>query len=151
MILWQTIYCNKCAKHVSYIGSSCVQWTVFCDDVCSHLVPIWSAAGSPTAGGREQGSDLPGAGTVLADDRRRPGLAGRASLTKNANFCCARYCIVLFPHECIIDPVYMSQLATTEKFVQQTSAKNPITGSVYMSKAPRSTEYFDRGVSENFV
>ena len=29
--------------------------------------------------------------------------------------------------------------------------KNPITGPVYMSKAPRSTEYFDRGVSENFV
>ena len=49
------------------------------------------------------------------------------------------------------DPVYMSQLATTEKSVQQTSAKNPITGPVYMSKAPRSTEYFDRGVSENFV
>ena len=45
----------------------------------------------------------------------------------------------------------MSQSATTEKFVQQTSAKNPITGPVYMSKAPRSTEYFDRGVSENFV
>ena len=51
----------------------------------------------------------------------------------------------------VIDPVYMSQLATTEKSVQQTSAKNPITGPVYMSKAPRSTEYFDRGVSENFV
>ena len=51
----------------------------------------------------------------------------------------------------VTDPVYMSQLATTEKFVQQTSAKNPITGPVYMSKAPRSTEYFDRGVSENFV
>ena len=51
----------------------------------------------------------------------------------------------------MIDPVYMSQSATTEKFVQQTSAKNPITGPVYMSKAPRSTEYFDRGVSENFV
>ena len=34
------------------------------------------------------------------------------------------------------DPVYMSQLATTEKFVQQTSAKkNPITGPVYMSKS----------------
>ena len=49
------------------------------------------------------------------------------------------------------DPVYMSQLATTEKSVQQTSAKNPITGPVYMSKAPRSTEYFDRGVSENLV
>ena len=49
------------------------------------------------------------------------------------------------------DPVYMSQSATTEKFVQQTSAKNTITGPVYMSKAPRSTEYFDRGVSENFV
>ena len=49
------------------------------------------------------------------------------------------------------DPVYMSQSATTEKFVQQTSAKNPITGPVYMSKAPRSTEYFDRGVSEKFV
>ena len=28
--------------------------------------------------------DLPGAGTVLADDRRRPGLAGRASLTRGA-------------------------------------------------------------------
>ena len=49
------------------------------------------------------------------------------------------------------DPVYMSQSPTTEKFVQQTSAKNPITGPVYMSKAPRSTEYFDRGVSKNFV
>ena len=49
------------------------------------------------------------------------------------------------------DPVYMSQSSTTEKFVQQTSAKNPITGPVYMSKAPRSTEYFDRGVSEKFV
>ena len=36
----------------------------------------------------------------------------------------------------IIDPVYMSQSVTTEKFVQQTSAKNPITGPVYMSKAP---------------
>ena len=53
--------------------------------------------------------------------------------------------------EIISDPVYMSQLATTKKFVQQTSAKNPITGPVYMSKAPRSTEYFDTGVSENFV
>ena len=52
----------------------------------------------------------------------------------------------------VTDPVYMSQLATTEKFVQQTSAKkNPITGPVYMTKAPRSTEYFDRGVSENFI
>ena len=29
----------------------------------------------------------------------------------------------------------MSQLATTEKFVQQTSAKKTITGPVYMSKA----------------
>ena len=42
--------------HISAaVGSSCVQGTVFCDDVGSHLVPIWSAAGSPTAGGREQG------------------------------------------------------------------------------------------------
>ena len=40
--------------HISAaVGSSCVQGTVFCDDVGSHLVPIWSAAGSPTAGGRE--------------------------------------------------------------------------------------------------
>ena len=46
--------------HISAaVGSSCVQGTVFCDDVGSHLVPIWSAAGSPTAGGREQGSAFP--------------------------------------------------------------------------------------------
>ena len=40
--------------HISAaVSSSCVQGTVFCDDVGSHLVPIWSAAGSPTAGARE--------------------------------------------------------------------------------------------------
>ena len=36
--------------------------------------------------------DLPGAGTVLANDSRRPGLAGRASHT-GKQLVCARYCI----------------------------------------------------------
>ena len=53
--------------HISAaVGSSCVQGTVFCDDVGSHLVQIWSAAGSPTAGGREQGSG-PDGRTISGD------------------------------------------------------------------------------------
>ena len=59
--------------HISAaVSSICVQGTVFCDDVGSHLARIWSAAGSPTAGGREQGSGRPVSGLG-------PARAGRSS------------------------------------------------------------------------
>ena len=61
--------------HISAaVGSSCVQGTVFCDDVGSHLVPIWSAAGSPTAGGREQGSGNQGCARLMSRESNLPQL-----------------------------------------------------------------------------
>ena len=86
---------------------------------------------------------------VRAFCARLKGIALTCKYTIKCN--CAQPSTVDYSDEIIRDPVYMSQMATTEKSVQQTSAKNPITGPVYMSKAPRSTEYFDRGVGENFV
>ena len=73
--------------HISAaVGGSCVQGTVFCDDVGSHLVPIWSAAGSPTAGDREQGYGERFFGLVInvrkgASGRIPPWLHKRSSRT----------------------------------------------------------------------
>ena len=49
------------------------------------------------------------------------------------------------------DPVSWVSWPQRKNSFSKLPQKNPITGPVYMSKAPRSTEYFDRGVSENFV
>ena len=81
------------------VASSCVPGTVFCSDVGSHLVPIWSAAGSPTARGREQGSGRAESGRVVLCgtnhratnlDNRAPACRRGAEPCRDVHVCSAR-------------------------------------------------------------